>query len=389
MSPVPPMRECVLVAELGLNPAPLAELLWALPRQRGLHVRAAYVLVPPLGEDFLRREFLAPGAAHEQLRNLLGDAVPSSEALFIRCAVDREGYALDDELTASDAAAWNEARWRNALDALRAAGDDPVVFALAGGRRRTSTAVDTVVAQLLARAQDIVLDVRVGDLRVEGARVPFSFPEQTEQRLSLPGGDVVVAREVAVVLVDVQVPRLRRLLGDRALDTYQHALDAGQDAVEAAVVVTVTVNLAKGTVLVNDVPVSLSESEFVWFATFAAERAAGGEGWVASDDFDLPREMLHRIGAARNMDWRPGAEVWRDVLAGKKFAKDDRTNLRTLRSKAASHFRERMEKTALPRPVIERAAFEYEFFGEEGSPGRLSKWRLGGRGVNVVVVDGR
>lgn len=388
MSPVPPIRECVLVAELGLNPAPLAELLWALPRQRGLHVRAAYVLVPPLGEDFLRREFLAPGAAHEQLRALLGDAVPSSEALFIRCAVDSEGYALDDELTASDASAWNEARWRNALDALRAAGDDPVIFALAGGRRRTSTAVDTVVAQLLARAQDIVLDVRVGDLRVEGARVPFSFPEQTEQRLSLPGGDVLVAREVTVVLVDVQVPRLRRLLGDRALDTYQHALDAGQDAVEAAVVVTVTVNLAKGTVLVNDVPVSLTESEFVWFATLAAACAEGTEAWVTTQDLEAPRAMIRRIGEVRGMGWEPGAPVWRKVLAGKDI-KEDASSLGKIRSTTASHFLDGMKKSVLPSAVIKRAALAREYFGETDGPGRLSKWRLPLEAVNVVVVDGR
>lgn len=388
MSPVPPMRECVLVAELGLNPAPLAELLWALSRQRGLHVRAAYVLVPPMGEDFLRREFLAHGAAHEQLRTLLGDAVPSSEALFIRCAVDSEGYALDDELTASDASAWNEARWRNALDALRAAGDDPVVFALTGGRRRTSTAVDTVVAQLLARAQDIVLDVRVGDLRVEGARVPFSFPEQTDQRLSLPGGDVVVAREVSVVLVDVQVPRLRRLLGDRALDTYRHALDAGQDAVEAAVVVTVTVNLAKGTVVVNNVPVSLSESEFVWFATLAAACSEEGGAWVTTQDFDAPRAMLRRIGAARGAGWRPGAPIWQKVLDGESV-KEEGSSLGKIRSTTASHFLERMKQTALPHGVIQRAALAREYFGETKGPGRLSKWRLPVESANVLVVDGR
>lgn len=382
------MRECVLVTELGLNPAPLAELLWALPRQRNLRVRAAYLLIPPMGEDFLRREFLAPGKAHDQLREVLGDAVPSSEALFIRYAIDREGHALDDELSTSHASAWNEARWRNALDALRAAGDAPVVFALAGGRRRTSTAVDTVIAQLLARPQDLVLDVRVGDLRVEGARVPFSFPEQTEQRLSLPGGDLVIAREVAVVLVDVQVPRLRRLLGDRALDTYEHALNAGQDAVEAAVVVTVTVNLAAGTIAVNEVPISLSESEFVWFATLAAACAEGGEAWVTTQDVEAPRAMLRRIGAARGAGWSPGAAVWKKVLAGEDI-KEDASSLGKIRSTTASHFLDRMKQTALPRRVIQRAALAREYFGETNGPGRLSKWRLPLDAANVVVVDGR
>jgi len=263
-----------------------------------------------------------------------------------------------------------------------------VVFALAGGRRRTSTAVDTVVAQLLARPHDLVLDVRVGDLRVEGARVPFSFPEQTEQRLALPGGDVVTAREVAVVLVDVQVPRLRRLLGDRALDTYEHALNAGQDAVEAAVVVAVTVNLADGTVCVNDVPLSLRESEFVWFATLAVACAEEGGAWVTTQDVDAPRAMLRRIGAARGAGWSPGAAVWKKVLAGEDI-KDDASSLGKIRSTTASHFLDRMKQTALPRGVIQRAALAREYFGETNGPGRLSKWRLPLEAANVVVVDRR
>jgi pimeloyl-ACP methyl ester carboxylesterase len=137
----------------------------------------------------------------------------------------------DDELSPQDADAWNEARWANATAALRAAGERPVVFALAGGRQRSSAALTTVMFQLLARPHDRLVDVRVGDRRVEGARAGFFFPEQARQLLQV-GGESFLARDVPVHLVDLRVPRLRRLIAGSEMNTWTDALAAGQRAIE-------------------------------------------------------------------------------------------------------------------------------------------------------------
>lgn len=376
--------DCVLVAELGPNPAPLAEALWALTRQRGLRVREAFVLTSARGAHYLQREVLAPGAAFDQLREALGGDLVPRELLHVVVVHGAAGEALDDERTPEEASAWNESRWQNARAAMRAAGDVPVVFALTGGRLRTSSAVTTVVFQLLARSRDMLVDVRVGDRRVEGARAAFWFPEQRAQRLMVAEG-TLLARDVAVHLVDLLVPRLRRLLGGRELASWTDALEAGRRAVEDVPTVSLALDVAHAKLSVNDAPVTLSEAEFVWFAALVLTRKRGvDEGWLRSDDLAAPRAVLEQMRRARGEAWRPVSGAWVQVLLGKEPNPATGAALRKQRSTAVARFVDALASMGLPRAAVRSAQPEREV--RHVGAKKVTCWRLPIEPANITVV---
>ncbi|MDB4931036.1 MAG: CRISPR-associated protein Csx6 family [Myxococcaceae bacterium] len=288
------MIPCVLVGDLGPNPAPLAEALWALARQHRLRVRAAFLLTYARGAHYLDREFLAADGALDQMHAVLGRDVLPRDALFLR-RVHADGAAIDDDWEPAHTLAWNEARWATALAALEAAGDDPVVFTLLGGRRRSMSALDAVAFQLLARPQDRLLDVRVSDTRVEGGS-GFFFPEQRVPLVRSRGGDLIDARTVAVRLIDLPVPKLRRLLGERVPATYAEALARTDAAVERTPPM-LTIDLAARSVRVGDHPVALPARQFAWYATLASNRCTSADdGTISADDFEAHlHRTLHRM----------------------------------------------------------------------------------------------
>lgn len=297
------MTPCILVGELGPNPAPLAEAVWSLARHQGLCVRAAYLLTYSRGALYFAREFLDAGRALDQLHDALGDRVLPRAEVHVQRVLDPVGGFIDDDWEPPHALAWNEARWRNALAALRAAGSDPVVFALLGGRRRSMSALDAVVFQMLAREHDRLVDVRVSDRRAEGG-VGFFFPEQRDPRVPVEGG-VLDARAVEVRLVDLAVPRLRRLLGERVPATYADAIARTGAAVDRTPPM-LTVDLAARRVRVGDAAMPLTERQFAWYATLAwARRDGRGDGAISSDDLE---PELHRTVCrmrAVDPDWLP------------------------------------------------------------------------------------
>lgn len=306
------MSPCVLVGDLGPNPAPLAEIVWALARHHDLRVRSAFLLTYERGAHYLGREFLAPGGALDQLHAVLGVDVLPREGIHLRRAVGAHGAVLDDDWEPPHTLAWNEARWRTARAALDAAGDDPVAFALLGGRRRSMSALDAVVFQLLARPQDRLLDVRVSDARVEGGS-GFFFPEQRDPRVRTRGGATVDARSVAVRLVDLPVPKLRRLLGERVPVTYADALARADTAVDRTPPM-LSVDLAVRTLRVGEHSLALPARQFAWYATLASARC-DGDGAISADDFE-PRlhRTLHRM---KSLDpaWTPTSEPMASLLA--------------------------------------------------------------------------
>jgi CRISPR-associated protein (TIGR02584 family) len=298
------MTPCVLVGDLGPNPAPLAEALWSLARRHDLRVRAAFLLTYARGAHYLDREFLVTGGALDQLHAVLGRDVLPRDALALHRVHADDGSALDDDWEPAHTLAWNEARWRTALAALDAAGSDPVVFTLLGGRRRSMSALDAVVFQLLARPHDRLLDVRVSDARVEGGS-GFFFPEQRDPLVRTRGGDLVDARAVAVRLVDLPVPKLRRLLGERAPTTYADALARTGVAVEHTPPV-LSIDLKTRRAHVGEHLLKLSEPRFAWYATLAwVRRDAAGDGRIWTHEFE---PALHRtLSRMKALDptWSP------------------------------------------------------------------------------------
>ena len=288
-----PNDAAVLFAPLGPNPAPFSELVWALQRQRGLFVEDAVVVVDREAASFLESELLAEGAALDQLRGVLGDRVVSRERLRVQCVVDHAGELFDDDLAPDAAAAYARHVWEAARAAIALAGDRPVVFALAAGRRRTMTALATVSAELLARPGDLCLDVRVSDPRVEGG-TGFFFPEQLAQMILTSRG-LVRAAEVEVRLVDVALPRLASLLQKEDLTTYASALEAGQRAIDRGPMPRLTVDLVTGTARCDAELLPVSESELVWLAALALARRQDplpDGGWLAARDVDALRGVL-------------------------------------------------------------------------------------------------
>jgi CRISPR-associated protein (TIGR02584 family) len=300
-----PDQGCVVVADLGPNPAPLSELIWALYRQRGWAVQAVFVTTYGEGEAYLSGELLRPGAALDQLCDVLPGLSLRAEAVHVeRPALD--GAWLEDERTEAEALAWAEARWRSAQRGLAEAGERPVVFALIGGRRRSMTAQQAVLFQLLARPQDRCLDVRVSDPRVEGG-TGFFFPEQPTQRLRPSGGVEVVARSVEVSLIELPVPRLRALLAPQALVSYQAALAASVGAVAKAAPPQVVLDYRAQAVTVDGALLDLSAAQRIWYAALLTRRAQGlAEGWVRADDLAAIADAVEGFEALARARLRHG-----------------------------------------------------------------------------------
>ncbi len=349
--------QCVLVTEIGANPAGLVQALWALARHRGLCVRAAYVLTSPRGERYFEREILAPGAAYDQLHAVLGDQLVPRERLHLRVA------PADDEIDPDDSAAWNEARWQNARCASSDAGDSPVVWALAGGRRRVASVVAAVFCQLRARPQDLLLDVRVGDRRAEESRAGFYFPEQSQQKLRVKD-PALHARDVNVYLVEVHVPRLRALSGDRDLPTWAATLATGQSAAGVSPTLRVTLDLVRATLHLNTTRVGFTDAEFVWFAALVLARKNTPRGRLWSRDLTGATTVLEAMRRTGKFDAAPPAPTWELLLNGghkKQNPKDPSEELlntkfegalRKLRSTAIKRYESDLAGMGLPRSIV-------------------------------------
>jgi hypothetical protein len=205
-----PTTDVVVFAPMGSNPSLLVTLAWKLWSSRRWRVVAAYAPVLQHGRERADGELFPEGGALEQLHEVVGaDVLPSSEVV-VPVVTRPDGTALGDEDDDVATLAYQEAVFASAKSALARAGDRPLVFGLLGGRRRTITVAAAVVAQILARPRDLIVDLRI---RPHEASQPgaFCFPDQRKQRFEGTDGRVVVAREVMVELVEVQLPRLGAL----------------------------------------------------------------------------------------------------------------------------------------------------------------------------------
>jgi len=185
--------------------------------------------------------------------------------------------------------------------------------------------------QLLARDQDRCLDVRLSDRRAEGG-TGFFFPQQRCRWLHLEDGSVLDATQISVLLVEVELPRLRGLLPPSARSDWQGALDATQNTLQKLHRPVVVVDLCRGAATVNGLPLPLSHSQLIWFAVLAVARMKG-EGWVASSDAHPITTLLGRV---QNTPWfyRVRNRALRQLMAVSQAAEEDL--LRVLRSQTRS-----------------------------------------------------
>ena len=231
-----------------------------------------------------------------------------------------------------------------------------MVFLLAGGRQRTMTAYAVAVYQLLARAQDELVDVRVSDRRAEGGS-GFFFPEQRQRHVVTDHG-VLDVTTVDVTLVPVEVPRLAGLIAAEHLVSFETALERSRQAIEALAPPQLVVDLEHGVVTVNGAWIPLSPGQVAWYGLLAVQRVragAHGEGWVPTHAGALFAELLPGVAgtawAQKIRDYSVRVALGLPMIHGKVFEPDKGEYLAKLRADTA-----KAVKTWLGRQV--RPAWE-------------------------------
>lgn len=288
------MSEPVLLfAPVDPRTDPLAQMIWALAREREMTVVEAHVVADRHGVNYLEREFLAPGEILDQLRAKLGDALLPPERFFVHRAELADKSLAFDEALPEHANAYHQTLWSAARRTIESAGERRVIFGLLATRRRTMSAMQAAIYQMLARKKDLLLDVRLTDRRAE-LQGDFFFPEQPSkvgyQQIEID------PKSVGVVLVDMRLPRLGGMLRHEALQTYDSAIVASQRAIDALSPPRLEIDLAEGTASADQLALPLSNAELLWYAFLAAGRTSWSEGWVvvgqdghgALRDFVLP-----------------------------------------------------------------------------------------------------
>ena len=120
----------------------------------------------------------------------------------------------------------------------------------------------------------------------------------------------VDAREVAVHLVDVEVPRLSPLIPEDAKSSYQRALEVTREVIGPYP--ELVVDLERGYVAVNSRKLPLSQSCLLWLAALALHRqdSEASDGWLPVADTPRVRLLLDRVRET----------MWLDLPADSTFA---------------------------------------------------------------------
>lgn len=299
----------VLFAALGAYTAPLTQLIYSLHRDRGLRTVKALVVVDRRGLDYLASDLLEPDRAIDQLRRVLGEDILTTGDVHVR--VSRED---------------RETMWDAVREAIALAGERRIVFGLAGGARRTETALETAFFQLLARERDLLVDVRVDDPRVDDD-TGFFFPEQHERRI-VNGHAEIDARSVSIGLVDIDVPRLAPLLASSAVTSYDSAVRAVRARANTSTPQLV-IDLVEGTVSADGKLLDLSIAERFWYAYLASRRGETIDGWVQTGQASH-EEFAAFLEKTRARRWASSIRTrsLRLLLEGEFVHDEDLRNLR-------------------------------------------------------------
>ena len=348
----------LLFAPIGPNPASLTEAVWALRQQQRVCVVEAHVVSMREGSGYLWHEILAPGQALDELRTVMSDVLPAAQASIVEhLARFPNGTPIEDDSTTESCEIYRRALWAGALACQERAGERPVVFLLAGGRLRTTTAYATTVFQLLARPQDALFDVRVSERRAEGGS-GFFFPEQSGGPLFNKGGEFQ-PQDVQVHLIPVEVPRLEPLLKPGRFASFDEALAASNRAIESAKPPQLVVDLNEGIATVSGEKLPLTPGELAWYGLLAAERrsaeaeAEAEEGWVPADGMlERFKAVMQRIAKARWLreldQYEMRMALGLEDLRSEAPRGNGKASLRTLRSNARKRLRKALKKASRP-----------------------------------------
>jgi hypothetical protein len=293
-----PRDPVVVVAPIGPHSAPLGGLIRVLYQERSMAVAHAYLVAGARELKAIHDDVLDSGRLLDRLREMLGDQILDHDGVHLVPVHGAGGEILEDDLLPEHASCFREALWNAARDAIARAGSRPVVFAMLHGARRTAAALVGAFYQLLARPQDVLLDVRI-----------------------LPGTD-------GVRLVELELPRLAGLVGGASLTSFASALAVARSHAPVSPPKLV-IDLLTTRVEVEGIEVDLSPAEGLWYAYLALRRGETVDGWVIAgqDGHEAFAHFLRRAGARRrtgSIRCRP----LRDLLEGQFVHDEDLRNLR-------------------------------------------------------------
>lgn len=358
------MSTILLAAEVGAFPTPLVRVAWAL-REAGHVVREVHVLTHGPGRAYVPAELDAPLAALAAS----GGVPPSA---IVTVATGPDGRPLGREGFEASPRDWFDARWRFFRGVRARAGDDPLVYALAGGRQRSTAAATASMFTMLARERDRCVEARTSHPKLEShlARPAFAFPGQGG--VVVGEDDVAVpADAVSIALLDVPLPRVRDYVEDPHADWDQAFAGAAASLAEAAPG-TLVLHLAERRVWLGGTERRVSADAFAWLLTLATGGTGGRR--VGTDDVSALEASLRRMAdadrglAPRHFRHELAREFLRDLRREREPALRLDASLRKLRFAAAKQL------GAALGPVLV----------QEGR-GTRSAWSLA-EGVRRVVV---
>jgi CRISPR-associated protein (TIGR02584 family) len=270
------MPPCHLIVAPGGDPSPIAGMIWALRQLHSLDVQHLHLIFYQEAHQYYQREFIAGYNPAQQLH-----AQGHHWQTHIHLARTAEGTLLQDDTHPDDATRFVEAIWSCAVEAQNITGDQPVIFSILGGRRRTLTVDITLVYQLLARPQDLLFDLRPTPKEVSGPESGFYFPTQTHPNLVYDTqNNPYQPSEVQLELVSVRAPRLRPLLTSTPKD-FREALYQSEVALRNHEIPELTIHLSTLKVFLNlpgqaPIQVNISPLPAFWYAllAFAAQQGA-------------------------------------------------------------------------------------------------------------------
>ena len=335
------MKECVLVAAPGGNPAPLVALIWALHQQWELRVDTVHLVLYENSRRYVESELLGGHEPLEDLRRTLGDPDLAEVVQHLVTAADEQ--IVEDDVDFDHQALFMESLW-SVIRRTQDQSTGPVIFSLVGGRRRTLTVDIATAFQLLARPEDRLVDVRLDPKYADDPSTAFYFPGQRNPCVvHARDGSVLLASEVRVLPVDVRVPRLRHLLIQDDLETFGRALEAGEAALERGPLPKLVVDVEEKQVRVGDHIIGISYDQMVWYATLAVARRNSEDGWVAINE----TELLSQVESACRAIWCVDPDKLSDAYDFRPEADGERhQRLAPIRSR----LRAKMEKSLKGHP---------------------------------------
>ncbi|MFT7521363.1 MAG: hypothetical protein ACI9MC_003514 [Kiritimatiellia bacterium] len=159
-----------------------------------------------------------------------------------------------------------------------------------------------------------------------------------------------------VHLVDLGLPRVRILLSEEALNSYDAALAASKRAIVAATPPRLRVDLTIPAVYLTERQLPLTKGQVVWNATLAIVRRRS-EGWILSDDFTVLHQTLTACRAAKDMPmWTPPGNVFTNPSEYPDYSKMRSKTRKLLRTFCSEHG---VMRADLVVPSIQKAGHGY------------------------------